>query len=220
VCARVPDGSGYGSRVSYARRFFSAASRPTDDGYRVLSGVFDDVWLTRLLGRAPSPLMVGLPAFAEADALAPLSRILWGNVRTYLAEDLLPKVDRATMAAGLEARSPLLDPELLAYTIPLPARWHLRGGRLKALLRAAFRDEVPPEVLARRKHGFGVPLGGWLRQSLRPWLDDLVRPGACIASYVDQAAVASLVGEHLGGQRDHGGRLFALLALERWLESR
>src|SRR5262249_38595655 len=156
--------------VAYARRFFGAASRPVEDGYRLMSGLFDDVWIRRLLGRAVPAEALALPAFDGGGSLPLLPRILWGNLRTYLAEDRPPTVDRATRAVGLGARSPLLDTALLAYTLPLPARWHLRGGRLKALLRAAFADDVPAEVLARRKHGFGVPLGDWLRGRLRPWL--------------------------------------------------
>ena len=176
VCGLVPDGHAYASRLSYARRFFAAATRPSEDGYRLMSGVFDDAWLARLLGAVPPPSAVGLTAFAEGSELLLLPRILWGNLRTYLAEDLLPKIDRATMAVGLEARSPFLDTALLAYTIPLPARWHLRRGRLKALLRAAFADEIPRRCSAagstasafRSESGYAV-------RSARGWKTSCVR---------------------------------------------
>ena len=106
--------------------------------------------------------------------------MLYLNARTYLLDDLLPKMDRMTMAHGLEARSPLLDRDLMEYVAQLPDDFKRRGGRSKIVFKKAVEDLLPPEILRRPKHGFGVPLGDWFRGELRPMAEDtlLAAPAA------------------------------------------
>src|SRR5207244_11990556 len=107
-------------------------------------------------------------ALTAGDGVDPLSRLQDLDLNTYLPGDILTKVDRMSMANSLEARVPLLDHPLVEFACRLPARFHLRSGQTKHLLKCALRGRVPEEVLTRPKHGFGVPLGAWLTERL-PW---------------------------------------------------
>jgi asparagine synthase (glutamine-hydrolysing) len=156
-------------------------------------------------------------AFAQADAPDLLGRTLQVDLATYLPGDLLVKVDIATMAVGLEGRSPFLDHPLVEFAARLPTSLKRRRGRGKWLLRRAVADLLPPEILARRKMGFGVPVSRWFRGELRNLLHDVVlSERAQQRGMLDGAAVAGLVDQHERGAADHGHRLWALLFLELW----
>jgi asparagine synthase (glutamine-hydrolysing) len=135
---------------------------------------------------------------------------------TYLPEDLLTKVDRASMLHALEVRSPFMDPDVLALAGRLRTDELLKGGG-KRMLREAFAAELPPDVFKRRKMGFAVPIGDWFRRSLRGMLRDLVSgPGSFAAGHLNLPAVTQLVDEHERRSEDHSQRLYALLMLELW----
>ena len=138
------------------------------------------------------------------------------DVSLYLPDDLLVKVDIASMANSLEVRAPFLDRCLVEYALALPTSLMIRGWRRKWILRKAFAETLPPENLARRKQGFGVPIGRWLRRELRPLLDDLVLSTSALQrGYLRPETIRTLVDEHLRGV-DHSNRLWSLLALELW----
>src|SRR5204863_1139587 len=113
-------------------------------------------------------------ALAPEPRLDPVDAVLRADTLLYLPEDLLAKVDIASMANSLEARSPFLDHRLVEFCAALPSSYKLRGRTSKWLLRRLMRDRLPPEVLTRSKMGFGVPVGEWLRGDLRPLLEDTV----------------------------------------------
>ena len=137
-----------------------------------------------------------------------------------LPDDLLVKMDIATMAHSVEARSPLLDHVLVELAAGLPDRTRASAFQTKPLLRELARQWLPPEVARAPKRGFEVPMAGWLRNELRPFLrETLLAPDARLASLVRPAAVERLVSEHLAERRDHASRLWALLFLECWLRS-
>jgi asparagine synthase (glutamine-hydrolysing) len=147
----------------------------------------------------------------------PLRRMRYADIGTYLADCLNPKVDVATMAHALEARAPLLDHTLIEFGLGLPTSYLIdaRGG--KRVLRTLLARYFPSEIINRPKHGFTVPLDEWFRGTSRFVADRLARSEALAAlGCLDMSAVASLVGDHVGGRRDHGDRLFALLALDTW----
>lgn len=147
-----------------------------------------------------------------------LGRLLYLNFKTYLADDLLVKADRCTMAHGLEARSPFLDRELIEYAARLPDCLKLSGRATKVILRTAFRDLVPRETMQRSKMGFGVPMARWLRSNLREALEEaLLESRPQLGQYLNSACVHRLVREHLEERRDHSSMLWSLLTLERWL---
>jgi asparagine synthase (glutamine-hydrolysing) len=157
-------------------------------------------------------------AWERTAGADPLDRLLHLNLRTYLVDDLLPKVDRMSMAHGLEVRSPFLDHELVELALRLPRDLRIRGLARKRVLRAATADLLPPELRRRRKHGFGVPLARWFREDLSALLDStLGAPDARVRRHLAGHAVDALIHEHGRGTADHGHALWTLLTLETFL---
>lgn len=142
-----------------------------------------------------------------------------GYVRGYLQEDILVKVDRASMATSLEVRSPFLDPDLVDFALGLPVDLRLRGRTGKYLLRALMRGRLPDPLLDRPKVGFGVPLNRWLRESQRDLLLEHLSGARLRAQGIfDVRAVQQLISDHLRGSADHGHRLWLLLLFALWQE--
>jgi asparagine synthase (glutamine-hydrolysing) len=156
---------------------------------------------------------------APSDA-TPLARVLDFTFETYLAFDLLPKADRATMAHALELRSPLLDVKLTEFAARLPDRFRRRGRTLKWVLKEAFRGSLPPVIAARGKMGFGMPLGAWFASELRDYVRERLLPSdAAIYRYLDPTAIRSIVDDHTAGRADFGHALWLLLTIEVWLQT-
>jgi asparagine synthase (glutamine-hydrolysing) len=155
-----------------------------------------------------------LDGTGEASAL---SRILHHNYVTYLPYDLLVKADRSSMMHSLELRSPFLDTALVDFAARLPNSMRRRGTSTKWILKRAFRDLLPPQVLTRGKMGFTPPLGAWFRGDLRTYLHDHFASGARMYDYVKAPVAQSLLREHQEGSADHGAKLWLLLSLEIWL---
>ncbi len=152
-----------------------------------------------------------------AAGLGPLDRMLALDVESYLPYDLLVKMDIATMANSLEARSPFLDQEVMEFCARLPEGYKLRGTQLKYLLKKAGAPLLPPETLDRRKMGFGVPVGDWMRGELRSWTEDvLLSPRALKRGFFEPEALRQLVDGYLGGRNDRSFEIWALLWLELW----
>jgi len=155
--------------------------------------------------------------FRQSNASTLVDRLLDVDVETYLPDDLLVKVDIATMAHGLEARSPFLDHDVLAFAARLPVAMKLRGGTQKYLLRRLARDRLPAAAIARRKKGFGVPLDAWFRRELRDLSRDVLLGSAARSrGYFDLAVVRRYLDDHLSGRQSRGIRLWNLLMLELW----
>jgi asparagine synthase (glutamine-hydrolysing) len=202
------------------RRFMRAVAEPAPTRYLQIAGIFS---AERLIDAA-TPEFESEIVSAEhelstrasatsGDALARVQRL---DLALYLPDDLLVKVDIASMANSLEVRAPFLDRELVEYTTRLPSGLKIRGGQGKWLLRQAFADVLPPESAARTKQGFGLPVGAWLRTSLRPLMDDAILSRRAIdRGYVSGQAAKALVDEHMRGI-DHTHRLWSLIMLELW----
>ena len=140
------------------------------------------------------------------------------DVLTYLPDDLLVKADIASMAHALELRSPMLDHRVVSLGLTLPAELKLRRGRGKAVLRWAFGRLLPPEVFARSKQGFGVPIDRWLRGPLLPLLRQTLLEGPLVGrGWLARGPMEQLIEHHLARRADHRHRLWALLWLGRWL---
>jgi asparagine synthase (glutamine-hydrolysing) len=166
-------------------------------------------------GSDPEQLFV--EAFAQSDAEDWTDATLDTDVSLYLADDLLVKMDRATMAHSLEGRSPLLDHVLMEFVASLPATFKLAGTEKKRILKAALRGVLPDAVLDRPKMGFGAPISSWFRNELREMAQDLLlSPRAVQRAYFRPAVVARLLDEHIQGRDDHGEDLWDLLVLEVW----
>jgi len=217
----VPEGPSYHTRRRRIRRFADKAALPFDERIFAWTSFFDLPTLTTLdadrLADRDRVLASYREALARCAGASLLSRLLYLNARTYLLDDLLPKMDRMTMAHGLEARSPMLDRSLIEYVAGLPDRLKRRGGRGKIVLKRAVADMLPREILTRPKHGFGVPLGEWFRGELRPRVEALLLDRPRLARWVRPDAVRQLFAEHLAGRSDRGHQLWTLLTLELWL---
>jgi asparagine synthase (glutamine-hydrolysing) len=147
-----------------------------------------------------------------------LDRLLEFNFNYYLPYDLNVKMDRMSMACSLETRSPFLDTALIEYAASLPSRYKIRRLKTKYILRKAFADEVPQEILKRSKHGFGMPLGLWFKGGLGDLFSELVLSGAGRSSmYLDTGVLRRMYEEHGASAVDHGYRLWTVLQLELWL---
>jgi asparagine synthase (glutamine-hydrolysing) len=156
-------------------------------------------------------------AFGQSDSEESVDMMLDADVNLYLPEDLLVKVDRATMAHSLEARSPFLDHVLMEFVASLPANLKLAGGQQKRVLKAMLRDVLPEAVLKRPKMGFCVPLARWFRKELREMAYDvLLAPRALQRGYFQPQAIAKLLDAHCRGEANHAEHLWDLLMLELW----
>jgi asparagine synthase (glutamine-hydrolysing) len=226
----LPAWGDHRSLVRRLQKFAASASLPFPERFSRWTAVFYED-LARLfppdrgglggLGHrlSPTPLIALAPSLARTPSVSPLTRLLYLNLKTYLLDDLLVKMDRCSMAHALEARSPFLDRALLEYVFHLPDEMKLRWGHTKVILRQAFADLVPRPILRRGKMGFGVPLRLWFREDLRDYLHDmLLAPGAQLRRYVDHTYVRELVQAHLSGRADYSARLWTLLTFEVWLK--
>src|SRR5690606_34099176 len=146
----------------------------------------------------------------------PLQSMSHADIRTYLVE-LLMKQDQMSMSASLESRVPFLDHRLVEMVAAIPARFRLRGLQTKALLRDAVRDIVPAQIMNRKKMGFPVPLGTWLRGPWECVVDEFVLGARSVArGHFHEVELQRLAGEHRLGVADHGEHLWLLINLEMW----
>jgi asparagine synthase (glutamine-hydrolysing) len=218
ILARIPADRARG-RLGSAQRFVTRAELGLPGAYLAwLSYVPEEARRSLLSDPDPWAIADYERLWAESDGAETLDRLLDLNLRTYLLDDLLVKMDRMSMAHGLEVRSPFLDVELLDCAAGLPPSLKQRGPRLKRVLRVALRDLLPEETLKRGKRGFGVPLNRWFRTDLKQYMESMLgAPSARLRSHLSPAAVDALLAEHQSGRRDHGHALWALLTLEVFL---
>ncbi len=192
-----------------AARLLDAAAAPASDRYTRLMEVFP-LELRRELWAEP-----GAAREVRLDPLGPgITGLQLLDIDTYLPGDLLLKADIASMAHSLELRSPFLDHEVVTLGLALPDSLKTSGREGKVALRRAFAGDLPPEVAARGKAGFGVPLGRWFREDLRQVADDLLTTNR---GWFRQETVQRLLSDHRSGRADHGHRLWCLLMLELWV---
>jgi asparagine synthase (glutamine-hydrolysing) len=163
---------------------------------------------------AADPYAEPMRAYAAAQG-GTIERASTADLQTYLVE-LLMKQDQMSMAASVESRVPFLDHELVEYAVQLPTRFKLQGWRTKAVLRRALKDVVPAPILTRRKMGFPVPIGRWLRGPFASLVEEFVTSERALGrGLLDPDAVRRLAGSHRAGA-EHGTRLWLLLNLEIW----
>jgi asparagine synthase (glutamine-hydrolysing) len=156
----------------------------------------------------------------ESTALGgdPLGSITMDLLESHLPERLLLKVDRMTMANSLEARVPFLDHPLVEFALSVPRKYKLRGGQTKYLLRNAFAGALPPDILARPKHGFDLPCAEWLRTTIAPLAGDLFAD-PLFGDFIDGDRQRLLWKRHLAGRGDYGTQVWALMTLQLWGQS-
>ena len=155
--------------------------------------------------------------FEKAGCFDSLAQQQYVDIKTYLADDILTKVDRMSMAVSIEARVPLLDYRIVEFAMNLPPRMKLNGTRTKSILRNAVKRLVPDLVLEKSKQGFSIPMKHWLRTSLKPMMLDLLSKDSLQShGYFHHRVVSRWVQDHLDGRANHSHRLWSLMVFEMW----
>ncbi len=214
-------------RLPYSMRRLKTAARALGEepAQRWLNwfGVFHDSLKARLL-------LPGVQAQVDMNAARlfqrwldrqpqrdDLSRMLYLDTKIWLPDNLLMKNDKMTMAASLEGRLPLLDEHLVAYAASIPSHLKVHGWQTKYILKRAYADFLPPEILRRKKMGFNVPTGAWFRGEQRGFLNDLLLSERMLSrGLFDRACIDYLLREHLSGRGNYQAQLFTLASLELW----
>ncbi|MBU6315801.1 MAG: asparagine synthetase B, partial [Acidobacteria bacterium] len=214
--------------IDSASRLIPAGRRPPNLGDKVHKAAsllregedawpaFAGIWPASALGQRP--LAPATPVVrAQVDAV---ERMMLVDTAAVLPDQMLVKVDRASMAVALEVRVPLLDHRLLEWSWRQPTHIRTSGGVGKLVLRRVAERTLPSDIVRRPKMGFDPPLGGWLRGELRPWAEDLLRSPRCVEEgWLDGAALRSTWAQHLDGKRNNEYRVWAVLMLEQWMET-
>ncbi|VCU70108.1 Asparagine synthetase [glutamine-hydrolyzing] 1 [Pigmentiphaga humi] len=188
--------------------------RTIDDLYKSLVSEWEQpkALIPHFAGEPPSMLSDPLPG-----GMHPLARMMAQDIRSYLPDDILCKVDRAAMGVSLETRVPFLDPRVVALSARIPMRMKIQGNIGKLPLRNILYKHVPRELIERPKAGFGIPVGTWLRGPLRSWAEDLLTPAALANDeLLNPAPIRKAWAEHLSGNRDWTPRLWMILMLQSW----
>jgi asparagine synthase (glutamine-hydrolysing) len=208
----------------WARRFIGGAELAPSSRYVGWTRFFSEAELAALAMPGlrerwhADPGASHLAAFAEYDHGDPLDGAFRTDLSTYLPDDLLVMADRMSMAHSLELRAPFCDHQLIEESLRLSPRMKIPGLHLKGLLKEAFADVLPPEVLSHRKQGFMIPLGRWLRTDLRDMLEELLSPASLKRRGLFlPVAVERMKHEHLSRTRQHADRLWTLMMAELWM---
>lgn len=219
----IPETRAQQSGMRKIKRFFNAIGLPPHKRYMQWIGVFDD----ELKESVYSPDFLKSAANNPSDALFKsalndtsmhvIDRLLKLDTMTYLPDDLLVKVDIATMSHGLEARSPLLDHRLMEFVAALPVSFKLRGATKKYILKKVAKQFIPWENIYRPKKGFGVPIGEWFRGELKGiLLDNVLDRHFLKIGYFNKKALQGIVTQHMSEKENHSFQLWTLLMFSLW----
>lgn len=217
----LPAQTGYFSLDFKLKQFIRGASSPLPLRHLLWTGSFNALELARLLQQPIAPEEL----YSEAGRYFPPERNPQGNgelylyQKLYLQDDILTKVDRASMACSLEVRAPFLDKEVVEFLSPLPYSWKLRGCTTKALLKGAMKKKLPSKIRNRSKQGFALPTAQWIKKDLKEKVFATLHPAKIKREgWFDPLYVQQLLQEHQQGKADHHKKLWTLLAFEWWLE--
>jgi asparagine synthase (glutamine-hydrolysing) len=163
------------------------------------------------------PLDFLLKKFEESGTEDLLEQLLYVDMNSYLPEDLLVKMDIATMANSLEARVPFLDHQFMEFVAGIPFQLKLKGSKTKSILKTAFKDFLPDAIFKRRKMGFGVPVSRWFRNELKDYVYEILLDSRTLnRGYFRREGIERLLNDHVALRYDHSSKIWALLFLEMW----
>jgi asparagine synthase (glutamine-hydrolysing) len=227
VAAALPPTEKKKGLVNKFKRFTLGATQAPDDlghyrwmvylGSRAKKRLYRPGLIDALTGSdVYRPIRDALQRFGHDDLL---NRQLYGDLSLYLADDILVKVDRMSMATSLETRAPFLDADVMELAFSMPGNLKIRNGERKWVLKRAMRGVLPERILRRAKEGFSIPMKNWLRRQLQPLMRSLLSPErvACRGLF-EPAEVTRLIDAHVAGRENHAHTLFPLMVLERWAE--
>ena len=205
-------------KIAKLKRLFESNPRGIDDLY--LSAVTEWQGAAGLVVGAPAPDSLLDARHRWPRLQNPVGRMMALDAMTYLSDDILVKVDRASMAASLETRAPFLDRDVMEFAWRLPLHMKLRDGRGKWILRQLLDRHVPRALIERPKMGFGIPLDQWLRGPLRDWAGDLLSEDRLRREgYFHPAAITRTWQAHLRGDGSFGYRVWSVLMFQAWLDA-
>jgi asparagine synthase (glutamine-hydrolysing) len=206
----------YGTSLTKKLKLFvTAARRIREDSLAVVPRTFSVEEVRNLTDmNYEAEIDPVLAAARQWVGLDPVSRMLFTDIQTYLAEDILTKVDRMSMAHALEVRSPMLDYRIIEFACRLPLSFKIKGLTTKRILRHAATNYVPESILKRPKYGFQVPLGLWFKTNLKSWAQErLLQPSH---NFFRKAALDRIWNEHQSGRADHAHKIWLLLFFNEW----
>jgi asparagine synthase (glutamine-hydrolysing) len=206
-----------GNRADRLRKLATVlGARSDDEVYRQMVSFWPDGASPVLAGHEPATAFTDPPAALRDFEM----RMMLLDLRTYLPDDILVKVDRAAMASSLETRVPLLDHRIVEFALRLPLHQKVRAGQGKWVLRQLLDRYVPRALVDRPKKGFGIPIHEWLRGPLRGWAEDLLSEERLRrGGFIDPAPVRALWRQHIEGGSDWGYRLWPVLMFEAWRDT-
>ena len=218
---RLPSSNARASFDYKAKRFVRAAHLPPLERHHAWKEIFSADARAELTGRRHEfdPVDLYRARFAETEGAELLARLQDVDLGIYLADDLLVKTDRASMAHSLEARVPFLDPAVASFAAALPAKHRVRGLRKKVLLRKAVAPLVPDRIVRGKKRGFSIPAAAWLRGELEPFARETLAPETLRRQgFFRPETVNGLLDRHVAGKEDLSRQLWGLLAFTLWHE--
>jgi asparagine synthase (glutamine-hydrolysing) len=206
------------------KQFLKGVSFPRSVRNQVWLGAFPQDQQKQLFSANTLEALAGFDVYEDIGASLEgrsfrdwIDEITFMYERFYMGEDILTKVDRASMAVSLEVRTPFLDQEFSEFANNLPSRFKLHGLTRKFILKKALEKKLPREIIYRKKKGFGIPLTKWLRYDLRPMLEDLFSEERLTSEGLfNPTYVRTLMNEHFEGKRDNRKQLWTLLMFEQW----
>ncbi len=225
VAGIIPRSNSYMSNEFKLRKFIEGMNEENmARRHLVWTGTFNDAERKRLLlpdiravQKRADPLETGVAQFNSSPASDPHNKLLWMYQRTFMMDQVMVKVDRASMYNALETRAPFLDTDVVEFANSLPYHFKLKNFSGKHVLKFMLRGKIPDQIIDRTKKGFGVPVGAWLRGPLREWGEMLLSEENINASGVFAPEyIRELWTEHQSGKRDHRKRLWNILVFLEW----
>jgi len=221
---RLPSFAGSRRLEDRVKRFARGSHLGPVDRHAAWSQVFSPDARAELMARSPGPDSDPLAGhrrrYAETEGAEALSRMQDIDIGTYMVDDILVKIDRASMAHSLESRVPFLDPVVAELALALPARHKVRGLSKKRLFRNAMAPLLPREIVRARKRGFALPVAAWFRGDLEPFVRDVLsREQVSAQGFLDPDSVDAVIDEHVSGREDLSRNIWGLVSLSLWLDS-